>query len=42
MLTEVIRADLEGLIASHHDADLLSLLVLEEPNVASSTLLPLI
>ena len=41
-LTHVVRADLVGLIAPHHETDLLGLLVLQQPNVASSTLFPLI
>ena len=39
--TEVVRANLEGLVASHHETNLLGLLVLEETNVASSSFLPL-
>ena len=41
MLTEVIRADLEGLIASHHETNFLGLLVLQQTDVARTTLLPL-
>ena len=40
MLTEVIRADLEGLIASHHETDFLGLLVLQQTDVARTALLP--
>ena len=39
--THVVRAHLERLIAAHHQADLLGLLVLEEAHVAGAALLPL-
>ena len=39
--TEVVRANLEGLVASHHETNLLGFLVLEETNVSSSSFLPL-
>lgn len=41
VLTGVVGADLVGLIASHHEADLLSRLVLEETDVARASFLPL-
>lgn len=39
--TVVVGADLERLLSSHNQADLVVLLVLEQPDVASSSLLPL-
>ena len=41
VLTGVVRADFERLIAPHHESDLLGLLVLKQTDVASTTLLPL-
>ena len=41
-LTVVVGADLEGLVAAHHQAGLLVLLVLEQAHVTSTTLLPLL
>ena len=39
-LTVVVGADLQGLVSAHHQASLLVLLVLEQSNIASTTLLP--
>lgn len=39
--TVVVGADLERLLSSHNQADLFVLLVLEQPDIASSALLPL-
>jgi hypothetical protein len=39
--TVVVGADLEGLLSSHNQANLVVLLVLEQSNVTSSSLLPL-
>ncbi len=41
VLTEVVGADFESLIASHHETDFLGLLVLQQTDVARTTLLPL-
>lgn len=38
----MVSADLEGLVAAHHKAGLLVLLVLEQSHVTSATLLPLL
>lgn len=40
ILTDVIRADLEGLIASHDKTDLLCFFMAKEANVTSPALLP--
>lgn len=40
--TEVISADFEGLIAPHHETNLLGFFVLEETNVSGSSFLPLV
>jgi len=37
----VVRADLEGLVTSHHKTRLAILLVLQQPNVTGTSLLPL-
>lgn len=37
----MVRADLQGLISTHNQAGLLVLLVLQESDIASTTLLPL-
>jgi hypothetical protein len=39
--TEVVRADLEGLVAAHDEPDLARALVLEEADVARPSFLPL-
>lgn len=39
-LTEVVCADFERLIASHHKTDFLGLLMLEQTDVARTTFLP--
>lgn len=39
-LTDVVRADFQSLVASHHQPDLLGVLVCEETNVTSSPLFP--
>lgn len=36
----MVGADLEGLVTSHHQTGLAIFLVLQQPDVASSTLLP--
>lgn len=36
----MVSADLEGLVSAHHQPGLLVLLVLQQPHVASTTLLP--
>ena len=41
MLTGMVRADFEGLIAPHHEPDLLGLLVLQQTDVARPAFLPL-
>lgn len=41
-LTVVVGADLEGLVSAHDQASLAILLVLEQSNVAGTTLLPLL
>lgn len=41
-LTVVVGADLECLVTSHQDTDLAGLLVLEQSDVACSTLFPLL
>jgi hypothetical protein len=41
-LTVVIGADLEGFVSAHDQASLAILLVLEQSNVAGTTLLPLL
>ena len=41
-LTVVVGADLEGLVAAHHETGLLVLLVLEQADVTGTTLLPLL
>lgn len=38
----MVSADLEGLVAAHHEAGLLVLLVLEQADVTGTTLLPLL
>lgn len=37
----MVRADLEGLVTSHHKTRLAILLVLQQPNVTGTSLLPL-
>ena len=37
----MVSADLEGLVASHHKANLLGFVVLQQTDVAGPTLLPL-
>lgn len=41
-LTVVVGADLQGLVPAHHQTSLLVLLVLQQPHVAGTTLLPLL
>ena len=38
----MVRADLEGLVAAHDEADLGRLLVLQQANLASPAFLPLV
>jgi hypothetical protein len=40
--TEVVSADFEGLIAPHHETNLLGFLVLKQANVSGSPFLPLV
>ena len=40
--TEVVGADFEGLIAPHHETNLLGFLVLKQTNVSGTSLLPFI
>lgn len=40
--TEVVRAHLQGLVATHDEADLLRLLVLQETHITGTALLPLL
>ena len=40
-LTDVVRANLERLVPSHDQSNLLGLFVLEQTNIARSSLLPL-
>ena len=40
--TEMVGADFEGLIAPHHETNLLGFFVLEETNVSGSSFLPLV
>lgn len=42
MLTVVVGADLEGLVAAHDQAGLQVLLVLQQTDITSTTLLPLL
>lgn len=39
-LTDVVGTDLQGFIPSHDQSDLLCLLVLEQPDIAGTALLP--
>jgi hypothetical protein len=41
-LTVVVGADLEGLVSAHDQTGLAILLVLQQPNIAGTTLLPLL
>lgn len=41
LLTEVVRTDLQSLVASHNEPNLLGLLVLKQTDVSSATFLPL-
>ena len=38
----MVCADLQSLVSSHHQSSLAILLVLQQPNIASTTLLPLV
>ena len=40
--TVVVGANLEGLVSSHNQSSLAVLLVLQQPNITSSTLSPLV
>ena len=42
MRTEVVRADFQRLITPHHQPDFLSLLVLQQPHLASASFFPLL
>jgi hypothetical protein len=39
--TNVVRADFQSLVASHHEPDFLAFLMRQETDIASSTFLPL-
>lgn len=41
-ITIVVGADLEGLVATHQETDLLGLLVLHQADITGTALLPLV